>query len=185
MFESLKEEPSILDLPRKVVRGLFLCLWAPFVVCLLAVFVLPQIALAILRWPFWANARRVARRERRIELGQEGRLISADAFDEHVRRNEGLAIRDFEGTLWWTQDPPERVREIDRALRQKNERRFIRLYELQGSADKRARDEEESYLMGLSYASLVDFPKGRIDRKDWKKLEGMSGIAMLSFQFKN
>jgi hypothetical protein len=184
MFARIGEEGSFLGYAGKILRVLIAI---PLFFCAVAVVTLPQIAIQLVRLPFTVRAKQLRRKKRRIELEKAGRLISQVTFREHVSHGEGLAIRDFEGYLWWTKDIPEVVRRaearsqtLNLKRRQDQHQRFLRLYELR----EKPEDETER-IVELKYAHLVDLPSGRMPRIAWGELAREGKITMLSFQFKN
>jgi hypothetical protein len=183
MFAGIGEEASFLDYPGKILRALIII---PLAICA-AVVVLTQVVAQLIRLPFTLRAKQMHRKERRIELEKTGRLISLAAFYEHSSRSEGLAIRDFDGCLWWTNDIPEIVRQAEERSDKLHPERsqvkhqcFLRLYELLNEPE-----EEIDRIVKLKYAYLVDIPGGKMPRTTWIELVHESKITMLSFQFKD
>lgn len=99
-------------------------------------------------------------------------------FLSHARCGEGIAIRDFEGCLWWDKDIPEQINQV--MMQPDRKYRAVRIYEMQSLAE-----DEFASITNLNTAFLVDLPGNKIPLKHWRKLENESKIAMLSFQFKN
>jgi hypothetical protein len=162
----------------KVLRFLWLCLIAPIIVCFLALIILPQFVIQLIRWPFRVHAQQLLRKERRIELQHSGRLISWVEFQSHAEFGKGIAIRDFEGCLWWDKEIPEPV--VQFMMRTEKSRRIVRFYELQVEAR-----DEIVHITESKDAHLVDLPSSKMPYKQWQKLGDENKIAMLSFQFKN
>jgi len=182
MFAFIDTDSSWKDYPQKILHTLLVSLFFLVSMCFLAVPIALRVVVGLIRWPFIAHAKGQRRLARRIEIQQEGRLISLATFDDYARSNEGLAIRDFEGCLWWTKEVPAPVRLVNSEHRQ--ERRFVRLYELNPDSNEKIDGEEANRVTDLSSAFLVDIPKGKLQRKDWQALGRNSQIAMLSFQLK-
>jgi hypothetical protein len=178
MFEPPPQESSWMDFPGKFLKLLI----SPFIVVatilLTVLFLVPQIAIGIAKLPIILRKRRIRRDRQRIELQREGRFITYEVFIQHTANNEGLAIRDMEGFVWWAKEVPASLNPGD--LKQRGGQRIVDLFSLHRTG--RLRDGEKSFdeISKLSYASLVVLDKGKVPRSQWEALGRESDMAMLA-----
>jgi hypothetical protein len=137
--------------------------------------VLLQVLWAFLILPFKLREQHKVRMARLRELHVRGRVVPWQEFEGLAARKDGMAIRDFEGNLWWQRDIPQEVLEI--AVSQRPDRRIVKLWQLSTGS--------EIELMKLTDAYLVELLGRKLSKELWLQISKQSNITMFEFSFKN
>jgi hypothetical protein len=177
MFASIAPSPTF---PKRTMNALvlgpiFICLVLPYLLMILAFI----FAFIFVRFPFEVLKGRRLRAIHHREVREQGRSVSAETFEEHASRAEGLAIRDMDGSLWWLNQVPEIFRTANTP--QRGHRRIVSLLHFDV---RETSGEQFERLLDLKDAYLVDIPGRKIRPIDWLGLSHRSQIPMLDFRLR-